>query len=164
MTIQDLLPYLFCAVADDAGQRTDRLVEAGRGEGGPRLRVAHRARVKGRVFREFIIATQVILWFVVNQGFKDSHKLPSVVNFKQIKKQNKNVSASYVQKKFYLLLSRTIFIFYFSPSSPCARDRRSRWTKLNALRHVGKPVWVALAAAILESGATAACRVVVEHG
>jgi hypothetical protein len=49
-------------------------------------------------------------------------------------------------------------------SSPCARDSRSGRTKLNTLRHVGKPVWVALAAAILESGATAACRVVVEHG
>ncbi len=53
MTIQDLLPYLLCAGADGAGQSADRLVEAGRREGGPRLRVAHRARVKGRVSREF---------------------------------------------------------------------------------------------------------------
>ncbi len=51
---QDLLPYLFRAVADGAGQRADRLVEAGRGEGGPRLRVAHHARVKGRVSRDFL--------------------------------------------------------------------------------------------------------------
>ncbi len=46
MTIQDLLPYLICAGADCAGQGADRLVEAGRGKGGTRLRVAHRARVK----------------------------------------------------------------------------------------------------------------------